>query len=109
MKNLVIVVALVLTPIFISGQEKPAAPAKQEAPKELDQLSLAKATIHLLRAENAQLKADIQDLKNQVATLTLTSERSTLEAIFRKELQCKEADKFNWQTLRCENVKKDSK
>lgn len=107
MKNVVYVLSFILIGGFVVAQEKPVA----APPVKLSEVSQLKAENFRLRTSLTQCRVDLIDRESQLATKNLTSEQSVLEQQFRKELNCKETDKFNWSTLKCEakdEVKKDS-
>lgn len=57
---------------------------------------------HLLRVENAQLRALIAKLQTDLDAAKLSAERRALEEVLRAEQKLPATATFNWQTLRFE-------
>jgi hypothetical protein len=90
---------------FAQSEKTPVLPTPA-----LSELSTLKAENFKLKTQLAQCRVDLLDNQSKVLSTTLTTEQSSLEKEFRKELKCSETDKFNWNTLKCEApvVKKNS-
>ena len=99
--------ALATTVLIVSAQDK--SPSLPMPPPGLSELSQLKAENFKLKTQLTQCRVDLLDRESRLASSDLTGEQSRLEQQFRKELNCKSTDKFNWTSLKCEapDVKKD--
>lgn len=88
----VVLVALLMLGVTLHGQT-PTQPAASE-------LLRAQAEAHVLRVENAQLRARLSELQATLDGARLTAERAALEQRFRDELKPAAGAVFNWSTLR---------
>lgn len=95
-----IVILLLLGGAVVYAQAPPAAPSE---------LLRAQAEVHVLRVENAQLRARLSELQATLDSARLTAERAALEQRFRDELKPAAGAVFNWQTLRFDSPTQEPK
>lgn len=93
---------LTTTTIQVPNNKPPELPVNEAKLSEVNQL---KAELFKARTQLTQCRVDLLDRESRLASSNLTSEQSKLELEFRKDLKCKETDKFNWVTLKCEPPK----
>lgn len=72
--------------------------ARAQTPAASDTLQL-RAQVHVLKTENAQLRALLADAQAKLASAQLTSERAGLEEEVKKALGCAQDAPIDWQTL----------
>lgn len=104
MKKILLLSLILSTPIF--AQDKP-----KETPKEpeLSELSKLKIENFQLKVALTQCRVDLTDRESKLASSNLSSEQLKLVEDLRAELKAGKDDKFNWETLKFEKVKKDEK
>lgn len=71
------------------------------AQEKLTNEQLVKADLFKTKVALAQCQAELADRNNQIASAQLTSEQKTNEEEFKKQLKCKDNEKFDWTTLTC--------
>lgn len=72
--------------------------AHADAPKLSEPLQF-QAQIHVLKAENAQLRALLADAQAKLASAQLSAERADLERQIREALGCAADAPINWQVF----------
>lgn len=77
-----------------------AGAAWSQPPSALSPLAEARVAAHLLRVENAQLRAQVAELQAALDSARLTAERVALEQQLREELHPPADHVFEWQTQR---------
>lgn len=97
---------LIIDSIFAQGINTKSE-LTSEKQKELTEVQKLKTEILKLKIQLAQAQVNNLDLQSKLTSIELTSEQSSLEAEFRVSLKPEKDSKFNWQTLKFENEKKD--
>lgn len=90
----------VLTPVYLKAQVIESQPLVGiEKKPELTELQKLKAENLKLKVALAQTQATLQDRENKLVSYELSSEQAKLVEEYRKQLNAKENEVFDWEKL----------